>query len=800
VVRTLDSVPAAAEHAGRIMSLFALSTLLAALLLFQVELVIGKAVLPWFGGTPAVWTTCLLFFQVVLLGGYGWSHALISRSAPRRQAVAHGALLVACLAVLGWHLVSWGSPLLPGASWKPGGQENPVPAILAVLGAAVGLPFLALSATAPLLQAWFSRASPGRSPYRLYAISNVGSLLALLSYPFLVEPLLPLRVQARVWAIGFGIFALACGACAIRVGAVSTARSTGGEAAPGREGTPGKGRPGTARRFLWLGLPASASVMLLAVTSQISQEVAVVPFLWVLPMSLYLLSFVVCFHDRRWYSRAVFHPLLAVAVFVACFLLYHGSDVPVLGQIATWSFVLFVCCMVCHGELARLAPDPWHLTSYYLRLAAGGVLGGLFVALVAPVVFNGFWELHVGLLACGLAALLALLEDGTSWLRAGKVWPAIVALVSAVTGTAAFLVPIAQGSVFARLWPEVVAGAGVLLAAFWLGRRARVSRLWEGRPLVATGCLAVALMLLSVVLRAHMGAILAGSLEVSRGFFGVLTVEQEFAGNPNRHAYLMRNGRIMHGFQFASEAKRRLATSYYGEGSGIAMALLHHPRREAPTPDGRALRIGIAGLGVGTIATYGREGDLLRFYEINPDVVGFATGGVFTYLADTPAHVEVVLGDARVSLEREESQQFDVLVVDAFSSGAIPVHLLTTEAFEVYLRHLRSGGVLAIDASNRTLDLMPVISRLAHHFNLAALSVAKKRSADGTSWGSLWILLTRDVGFLSTPGIADDAAPERDRGPEIPVWTDDHSSLLPLLKASAWDSEALARGGSDRAP
>jgi hypothetical protein len=780
------------------MPLFALSVLLAAFLLFQVEVVIGKAVLPWYGGTPAVWTTCLLFFQVALLGGYAWSHALIGRAPPRRQSVAHGGLLVACLAVLAWHLVSWGSPLLPGASWKPGGQENPVPAILAVLGATVGLPFFALSATAPLLQAWFSRAWPGRSPYRLYALSNLGSLLALLSYPFLVEPLLSLRVQARAWGIGFGIFALACGACAVKARATSPGLAQGAGIVPQGNTALGE-RTGITRRLLWLGFPASASVMLLAVTNQISQEVAVVPFLWVLPLSLYLLSFVVCFHDRRWYSRVVFNPLLGVAVFMACFLLYRGSDVPVLGQIGTWSFVLFVCCMGCHGELARLAPDPRHLTSYYLLLASGGVLGGVFVALLAPVVFDGFWELHIGLLACGLLALLALLADRDSWLRAGKVWPAVLALLSAVAGAVSFLLPGVQGSALGRLWPHAVGGVGILLAALWLGRRARGFRLWQGRPLFATGCLAVALMLLSVVLRAHMGAVLAGSVEVSRGFFGVLTVEQELAGDPERHVYLLRNGRILHGFQFASEAKRRVATSYYGEGSGIAIALFHHPRRKAATPDERALRIGVAGLGVGTLATYGRDGDLLRFYEINPDVVRFATEGVFTYLADTPARVEVVLGDARVSLEREESQQFDVLAVDAFSSGAIPVHLLTTEAFEVYLRHLRSGGVLAIDVSNRTLDLAPVISRLARHFKLAAVVVAKKRSDDGASWGSLWILLTRDAGFLSTPGVADDSTPREAPGPEFPLWTDDYSSLLPLLKASAWDSEALARGGSDRA-
>jgi len=780
------------------MALFALSTFLAAFLLFQVELVIGKAILPWYGGTPAVWTTCLLFFQVALLGGYSWSHALMVRTAPRRQSLAHGTLLLGCLAVLGWHLAVWGSPLLPGANWKPAGQESPVPAILSVLAASVGLPFFTLSATAPLLQAWFSRVWPGRSPYRLYALSNLGSLLALLSYPFLVEPLLPLRAQARVWGLEFAVFALACGACAVKASTASPGLARGAALFPEGKAIPAGKGAGIARRLLWLGLPASASVMLLALTNQISQEVAVVPFLWVLPLSLYLLSFVVCFHDRRWYSRAVFNPLLAVAAFVACFLLYHGVDVPVLMQIGVWSFVLLVCCMVCHGELARLAPDPRHLTAYYLVLASGGALGGAFVALVAPVTFSGFWELHIGLLACGLLALLALLQDRASWLRAGKAWPSVLAVLAAVAGTAYFLLPGIQGSALRQLWPHAVAGVGILLAALWLGWRSQRLPLWQGRPLFATGCLAVALMLLSVVLRAHMAAVLARSVDVSRGFFGVLKVEEEFPGDPARHAYLLRHGRILHGLQFASEGKRRLATSYYGEGSGIALALLNHPRREAAAPSDRSLRIGVAGLGVGTIAAYAREGDLLRFYEINPDVVRFASEGVFTYLADTPARVEIVLGDARVSLEREESQQFDVLVVDAFSSGAIPVHLLTTEAFEVYLRHLRPGGVLAIDVSNRTLDLTPVVWGLTQHFGLAAVQVAKRGSGDGTSWGSLWILLTRDPGFLSTPAVADDGAPREDQHRTFPLWTDDHSSLLPLLKASAWDPEALPQGGDDR--
>jgi SAM-dependent methyltransferase len=793
----LDSASAAGEHVGRTMPLFALATFLAAFLAFQVELVIGKAVLPWYGGTPAVWTTCLLFFQVALLGGYAWSHVLIGRARPRRQSLAHGVLIVACLAVLGWHLAAWGSPLLPGVSWRPGGDENPVAAILAVLGATVGLPFFALAATTPLLQAWFSQTWPGRSPYRLYALSNLGSLLGLLSYPFVVEPLLALRAQARVWGIGFAVFALAGIACAARASTASPAAAEEGGTASESSTASAQQKPGIARRLLWLGLPASASVMLLAVTNQISQEVAVVPFLWVLPLSLYLLSFVVCFHDRRWYSRGVFGPLLGVSLFVACFLLYHGVDVPVLPQIGAWSFVLLVCCMVCHGELARLAPDPRHLTSYYLLLASGGALGGVFVALVAPVVFDGFWELHGGLLACGVLALLALLEDRGSWLRRGSVRAAVVTLLAAVVASAYFLLPGLQGSALAWLWPYAVAAVAILLASLMLGRRARGSRLLQGRSLFATGCLAVTLMLLSVVLRAHIAAVLTGSLEVTRGFFGVLKVEEDFTGDPERHIYLLRHGRILHGFQFVSESKRRVATSYYGEGSGIALALLHHPRRESASGGG-GLRIGVAGLGVGTIATYGQKGDLLRFYEINPDVIRFATGGVFSYLEDTPARVELVLGDARVSLEREESQRFDVLAIDAFSSGAIPVHLLTAEAFEVYLRHLRDDGVLAIDVSNRTLDLTPVVWGLARHFGLAAVQVAKKPARDGSSWGSLWILLTRDASFLASPGVADENAPHESAGPQLPLWTDDHSSLLPLLKSSAWDPEALREGGDGR--
>jgi hypothetical protein len=763
------------------MFFIALTTLLGAFLLFQVELLIGKAILPWFGGAPAVWTTCLLFFQAVLLGGYAWAHALVGGTKAHRQSFLHGALLGACVAVLAVHLVTWGSPLLPGVGWRPNGQENPSAAILVLLAITVGLPFLALSATAPLLQSWFVRTFPRRSPYRLYALSNLGSLIGLLAYPFIVEPAVSLHVQAWVWAIGFALFVLACGVCVVRAGRL----------APEDEGwtnTTVNETPSTARRLLWLGLPAGASVMLLAVTNQISQEVAVVPFLWVLPLSLYLLSFVVSFDHPRWYARAVFHPALGCALFVACLLLYHGADVPVLDQMGAWSFVLFTCCMACHGELARLAPGPRHLTSFYLLVASGGALGSVFVALIAPVVFRGFWELHLGLVACGLLVLFALLEDRKSWLRTGRVWPAALALVAATVATAYLLLPRLTGGLpTMQAYPLALA---VLLVG-WLAWRSRRRR-WRGRLLLASAFVAVALMLLSVVLRAQMRAVVARSAVVTRGFFGVLEVDEEFRGDPERHAFLLRHGRIIHGYQFAEGAKRRIPTAYYGKGSGVALALLDHPHRLAGA-GGLPLRVGVAGLGVGTVAAYGRPGDLFRFYEINPDVVRLADGGgPFTFLRDSPAHVEIVLGDARVSLERERDQRFDVLIVDAFSSGAIPVHLLTQEAFAVYLRHLAvPDGVLAVDVSNRTLDLRPVVRRLARHFGLAAVEVAKKGSADGPTWGSLWVLLTRNVSLLAAPGIGEPHARWEGASVDFPLWTDDHSSLLPLLKPSAWDPDAL---------
>jgi hypothetical protein len=785
----LDSAARDAEDAAIAMPLLGLTAFLGAFLLFQVELLIGKAILPWYGGAPAVWTTCLLFFQALLLGGYAWAHALVRRGSPLRQAILHGALLVACLAVLGWHLVAWGSPLLPAAGWKPSGHESPVASILLVLAVSVGLPFGALAATAPLLQSWLGRTFPGRSPYRLYALSNLGSLMGLLSYPFVVEPALALGVQASVWAAAFALFAFGGVACAVRArpltppsGQESSAASLG----PGRQENE---RPGAVQRVLWVCLPAAASVMLLAVTNQITQDVAVVPFLWVLPLSLYLISFVICFDHPRWYRRAAFHPAFGVAALVACLLLYHGTDVPMLEQMAGWSFVLLTCCMVCHGELARLAPATRHLTAYYLLLALGGALGGLFVAVVAPVVFNGFWEVHIGLVACGLLVLFSLLADRDSWLREGKVWPAALTLVSAVAGAAYLMLPhLATGRTVSQAAP-----LGLAMAALaWLAWRWRRRR-WRGRPLLGAACLGVALMVLSVVLRAHMRAVVARSVVVARGFFGVLDVEEEFRGDPERHAFFLRHGRIVHGYQFAEPARRRIPTAYYGEGSGVALALLHHPRR-GEGQGGGGLRIGVAGLGVGTVAAYGRPGDLFRFYEINPDVVRLANGGgPFTYLRDTPARVEVVLGDARVSLEREKDQRFDVLIVDAFSSGAIPVHLLTREAFAVYLRHLAEpDGILAVDVSNRTLDLRPVVRRLAQYFSLGAVEIATTRSADGTRWGSLWVLLTRDADFLAAPGVADPSAPRESVQSSFPLWTDDYSSLLPLLKASAWDPRALA--------
>lgn len=680
------------------MLLYAPTVFVSAFLLFQVQPLIARYILPWFGGGPAVWTSSILFFQAMLLAGYAYAHLSIQRLRPRAQVGVHLVLLAAASTQL---------PITPTDAWKPTEVAHPTAQILLLLTASIGLPYLVLSSTAPLLQAWFARALPDRSPYRLYALSNLGSLLALVSYPFVVEPLLTRGTQTMVWSATFGLFVVLCGASA--VWGLRALGPNGLGAAALRD--PDEAPPAMGTRVLWLALSACAAALFLAVTNQITMDVAVVPFLWVLPLGLYLLTFVIAFEHDGWYVRSWFVAALVPALGGAVWFMFRAQAAPIPQQLVAYAAVVFIGCMVCHGELSRLKPHPRYLTAFYLTVALGGALGGAFVALLAPVLFNDHLELHVALMGVATLALVTMFIDEKSTL--------------------------------------------------YLGRRPAAWLLLAG----SVGGLALALSL-------H--ARRAGELAVvrSRSFYGVLTVYQEAEGRTEEHLSLW-HGRIPHGVQFTSPEGRRVGTGYYAPNSGAAQAF----RLLAPDRD---RRIGMVGMGVGTLATYARPGDYIRLYEINPEVRILADT-LFTYLRDSPAEIEVVMGDARLSMERDPPQDFDLLLLDAFSGDAIPLHLLTKEAFEAYDRHLAPGGVIALLISTWHLDFEPVVLRLADHFGFHAIKI---RSPAGPmqNWGSEWMIMTRDREWLEAAPFAHVAAPPARTGESQRLWTDDYTSLFQLLR------------------
>ena len=688
---------------------------LGALLLFQVQPVVARFILPWYGGTPAVWTTCMLFFQIALLVGYAYAHFISARLAPRAQAIVHCGLLVLAVGMLAVMGLGSGAPLLPSAGWKPTGDEWPVGRIILTLAVSIGLPYAVLASTSPLLQAWFHRTQPGASPYRLYALSNAGSLIGLVTYPFIIEPALTMRAQAFLWTGLFVLFAASYAYSASRVARLTEAPIADADAAVDESKT-------TAWQWaLWLTLPALASVMLLALTNQMCQEVAVVPFLWVVPLSLYLLSFIICFDHERWYRRDVFVPILVAMVVVGLALVELREDVSVRTQVVAYSTLLFACCMVCHGELVRLRPAPRHLTSFYMAIATGGALGGVFVGLVAPFIFSSYMEVHIALGASLVVACVAILENAVWWLRATRVAYMLLAV----------------------------------LAVGWILGGMPGAPYYVGNPYPDT------------ILR-------------QRNFYGVLRVGRRDVDDAEQARHVLINGNIIHGFQYLDRERRRWATTYFSRDSGVGRAIDHHQRRDDPA----GMSIGIVGLGTGTLAAYGREIDRLRFYDINPGVVDVAwNSDCFTYLSDCPTDVDVIIGDARISMERqllEGSQQFDVLVLDAFSSDAIPAHLLTREAFGIYIEHLRRpDGILAVHVSNRVLDLKPVVRAAAQHYGLSAETIM----SDGDSKGGFvsdWILLAPEPNALAAEGIAD-VGVSLDDVRDLRMWTDDYYSLSELM-------------------
>ncbi len=657
--------------------LYATVVFWSALLLLLVQPIITKSILPWFGGSAGVWTTCMLFFQFVLLLGYLYAH-LITRMLPvRMQATLHVVLMVAALAFL---------PLHASERWKPTESSDPVWYILVLLLVTAGLPYFLLSTTSPLLQSWYSRTLRTDLPWRLFAISNLGSLVSLLAYPVLIEPRFTVTEQLGYWSAGFAVFVVLC-ACAAFV--------TGREAAPVE---PIAGAP-FQRILIWAGLAAIPSVLWLGAANQLSQDVAAIPFLWILPLSLYLLSFVLTFDSDKWYRPRAYRFLMPVGWGA---LLWVGSQQGTLKfeyTIVLYTVALFFICMFCHGEVARLKPDSRQLTSYYLTISVGGAIGGIFVGIIAPKLFNQYMEVPIAMLASIVAAIWLLYNI-----------PRRMAAIASVV---------------------VVAG-------------------------IATGLLT--------------DKDTSERTVKYRNFYGTVQITEDVENNERyRQIY---NGAIKHGLQFLSPTKARTATTYYGVTSGAALAL---KELQAKGP----VRVGVIGLGAGTMAAYARPGDYFRFYDINPLVIELAQRE-FTFLSGAPQKIDVVQGDARLSLEREEPQKFDLLCVDAFSGDSIPVHLLTKEAFAQYFRHLAPGGVLAVHVTNKHLELAPVVKLLASDQRAHSRLIINTDEDERQIYGSDWVVVTRDENIDNKLAYLSSPIPGSER---LRMWTDDSSNLFTILKA-----------------
>ena len=955
---------------------YALTIFVSAFLLFQVQPLIGRFILPWFGGGPSIWTSCMLFFQILLLGGYLYAHLTSMRLTPRTQVMTHLSLLAMSLVFL---------PIAPSDAWKPMADQSPLLQILLLLLATVGGPYFMLSSTGPLMQKWFSQTSPGQSPWRLYALSNIGSLLALLSYPFVFEPWLALKQQVWSWSVVYGAYVVLATWCGIRylqhqgvaaAKSLSTDEKMDSAPAPSTVDARTIG-PGIGSMLLWLGLATCSSAMLLATTNQLCIDVATVPFLWVLPLSLYLISFIICFDSPQWYDRRAYGLLLLACSPVACWVVNKGADVNISKQVAIYATVLFACCMTCHGELVSCKPHARYLTLFYVLISAGGALGGVFVAVVAPYSFQGYWEYHIGLVACCVVTLIAWCAQRI-WLRTPSaafwIWAMIVTanvaliawfvysplkvaidatdetIVFGVYGSIHFVGLIITGALERRgkwliaawfvlsavlcawfigygTWQfsgamnkaiyttlaaiaiasPIAAGTLLVLSRLLTKSPARFCSLgaiyivaagicgWllamkgmESQPLFDSISANILLALLATVVAMpfiaavrlflfgfspeqphrlyRLGAIYVISTSIcgilmraewiqdwqgisfatttgaavlmewsadgfrgknqsslgfwfwvpaitlilflsnrlavivkpdnvvddnkqtvytSRNFYGVLRVQMEASDEDEDFIapkYSLTHGQIKHGFQFIDEYWKTQPTTYYGRQSGIGIAIQISRERQKQS-EKRPLRVGVVGLGTGTIAAYGEKGDTFRFYDINPDVVALSDR-YFTYLRDSPARTEVVIGDARIVMEREiaagQSQEFDILAIDAFSSDAIPVHLLTSECGDIYRQQLKPGGILAVHISNRFLDLNPVSRGLAEHLGWSAYRVSNSGDVLSGVFSSTWILLTSDEELSSDAAFQKSVTPWKG-DEQILHWTDDYSGLWQVL-------------------
>ena len=692
-------------------NLFAITIFISSFLLFLVQPIIAKQILPWFGGTSAVWTTCLTFFQVALLLGYMYSD-WIQRFSPKKQGIFHCIVICVSLIFL---------PIIANPDWKPINSEEPIIHILGLLFFTIGLPYFVLSTTGPLLQSWFARenkfSEESKKTYRLFALSNLASIIGLLMYPFAIETWITLSAQAITWSIFyflFAVFAILTALRVVRSNALSQSSST--LIPEAIEEKLDRVVIGRQDKFLWIFLPFIATSLLLAISNHITQNIASIPFLWVFPLTLYLLTFVVVFEGRGgrgWYERPLV--LIVVLIFTAMMawgLIAENGVLSVKYAAPLYIFGLFFICLFCHGEVALRKPPTEHLTQFYLSISIGGALGGFFVSIISPLIFSFYWELPLILLISCITFLWMSLYLHTKWQK-------VIYL------------------------------------------------------LLTVACLSVT----AYFCQTYYFNFKNNSLLSDRNFYGTLRVSETKYLDQDTIVRRLVHGVIMHGTQDMSDLGRTKPTSYYIPSSGVGITLLKKAEEK------KNLKVGIVGLGTGTLLTYGRSGDEYRIYEINPEVIQVAKNS-FTYIKDSAASISYALGDARLVLERELPNQFDVLIIDAFSSDSIPIHLITQEAFNLYTKHIKADGVIVFHVSNRYLNLPPVLNQLVSNSPYHAILVRNEEPDPNPfdlSSSSEWIIISKNNDFLNSKEFLN-SKQEIEPIPSLRLWSDNFSNLFQILK------------------
>jgi hypothetical protein len=727
-----------------VVPLFAATLFFSSLLMFAVEPIVARTVLPILGGTPMVWNTCVLFFQILLLGGYACAHGVSTWLDRRTAAAAYGSLLV---------LPAIALPFAIAPDVQRPADGNPIGWLLLILARSIGLPFFALAATAPMLQRWFADTDhpSADDPYFLYAASNVGSLLALVAYPAIVEPLLRLRTQNVVWACGYALF-VAFATISLLVGWRCRVRHASARGQTPEAGAAGARSPLTwSRRATWTALAFVPSSLMLAVTTYFSTDIAPVPLFWIAPLALYLLTFIVAFSVRSSTPQSIADRFMPLLVLPLVMLMIAGAGISLWVAIPLHLAAFTMAALVCHGRLAADRPAAAHLTEFYFWIAFGGMLGGLFNTLAAPLLFSRVVEYPLVLILALAARRGGSRRTDVSWSFNDLVMPIGVGAVSAV-----FIVWLHPGRDSAQLF---VAGLGV--PAFLAFTQSRV-------PLRFAACVATMLVAGSAAVNAG-----ADALYVSRTFFGVYRV----TADPIARTHSLYHGTTLHGMQSTVTADRGQPLTYYHREGPIGQALAALPPFDARS------RIAVVGLGVGTLATYRKPGQQWTFYEIDPEVERLARrDDYFTYLSACGDACRVVVGDARLSLARVPPRAYGLIVLDAFSSDAIPVHLMTSEALDLYLSRLAAGGALAFHITNRHLVLAPVLARLAFSRGLAVRwqQHSANQAITPGQLASEWMVMARtesDLGALATDRRwKSPATSER-----TPLWTDDFSNIVSVL-------------------